>query len=143
MLQPGTGWCTDSRRGRCAGLAVSGQRGPANPQGMLYVVPSALWATVLKAGTETLRGPPAFLICRRKYRITKSSRMIHELKYVGRVHFHFILVKGRVWGNFRGTEGTRLELRLPPGWQDLPRQSLFPPRLGTQWFILGTHQPCQ
>ena len=108
MLQPGTGWCADSRRGRCAGLAVGGRRGPANPQGMLYVVPSALWATVLKAGTETLRGPPAFLICRRKYRITKSSRMIHKLKYVGRVHFHFILVKGRVWGNFRSTEGTRL-----------------------------------
>lgn len=104
---------TDSRRGRCAGLAVGRQRGPANPQGMLYVVPAALWATVLKAGTETLQGPPTFLICRRKYRITKSSRIIHKLKYVGRVHFHFILVEGRVWGNFQGTEGTQVGIKAP------------------------------
>lgn len=102
---------TVSRRGRCAGLAAGWQHGPANPQGVLCAVPSALWATVLKAGTETLWGPPAFLICRRKYRITKSSRMIHKLKYVGRVHFHFILVEGRVWGNFRGTEGSQVGIK--------------------------------
>ena len=112
MLQPGTGWCTDRQQAGQMRWTCSLQTAwPCQPPGCALCSPFRSPGHCPEGWHRDAPGPSRSPYLREKIQDHKILQDDSQVEICWQSAFHFILVEGGVWGNFRGTEGSQVGIK--------------------------------